>query len=104
MACIGVPYGTALWQVGDSSKQNGAYKISLAKMKAELLQNKQTKMMKPTIEGYEIIILVIYACAHSFAFHDSNKKAIADCGWYPLNRRLLPDDILSSTMTDEENI
>ena len=24
--CIGVPYGTALWQVGDSKEQNGAFK------------------------------------------------------------------------------
>ena len=35
---IGVPYGTALWQVGDSSKQNGAYNISLAKGKEILLK------------------------------------------------------------------
>ena len=26
--CIGVPYGTALWQVGDSIQQNGRYKMS----------------------------------------------------------------------------
>ena len=31
--CIGVPYGTAIWQVGDSSDQNGAYSIGLAKAK-----------------------------------------------------------------------
>jgi hypothetical protein len=24
--CIGVPYGTILWQVGDSKHQNGQYK------------------------------------------------------------------------------
>ena len=35
---IGVPYGTALWQVGDSSEQNGAYNISLAKGKEILLK------------------------------------------------------------------
>ena len=28
--CIGVPYGTALWQVGDLSKHNGTCKIALA--------------------------------------------------------------------------
>lgn len=66
VVCIGVPYGTALWQVGDSSEQNGAYKIALAKCIELLLKKKQTKMMLPTIEGYEIIILINYVCAHSF--------------------------------------
>jgi hypothetical protein len=26
--CIGVPYGTSYWQVGDSSEQNGSFKVS----------------------------------------------------------------------------
>lgn len=30
--CIGVPYGTAIWQVGDSTEQNGMYKLSLTKI------------------------------------------------------------------------
>ena len=34
--CMDVPYGTALWQVGDSSGQNGVYKMALAKGKEEL--------------------------------------------------------------------
>ena len=28
--CIGVPYGTYLWQMGDSKEQNGSSKIALA--------------------------------------------------------------------------
>ena len=31
--CIGVPYGTALWQVGDSKEQNWSYKIAMTKAK-----------------------------------------------------------------------
>jgi hypothetical protein len=31
--CIGVPYGTHVWQVPDSSKQNGAFKMALTKAK-----------------------------------------------------------------------
>jgi hypothetical protein len=27
--CLGVPYGTHLWQVGDSSEQNGYFKMAL---------------------------------------------------------------------------
>ena len=27
--CIGIPYGTSYWQVGDSTEQNGCFKMSL---------------------------------------------------------------------------
>jgi hypothetical protein len=37
---IGVPYGTSLWQVGDSSEQNGAFKMELTKGKDELMKKK----------------------------------------------------------------
>jgi hypothetical protein len=29
VVCIGVPYETSYWQVGDSAEQNGLYKIAL---------------------------------------------------------------------------
>ena len=38
--CIGVPYGTNLWQVGDSSQQNGAFKIQLKKLKEAIINQK----------------------------------------------------------------
>ena len=31
--CIRVPYGTNLWQVGDSAQQNGSFKMALKKVK-----------------------------------------------------------------------
>ena len=37
---IGVPYGTALWQVGDSSEQNGSFKMDLTKQKKQLFQDR----------------------------------------------------------------
>ena len=40
---IGVPYGTALWQVGDSSEQNGAYNMALTKGKELLLKKNKKK-------------------------------------------------------------
>ena len=64
--CIGVPYGTALWQTGDSREKNGAYNIALAKGK-EILYKKQTKMKTHTIELIDIIILANYAWAHLFS-------------------------------------
>ena len=33
VTCIGVPYGTALWQVGDAEQQNGTFKAKLAQGK-----------------------------------------------------------------------
>ena len=38
--CIGVPNGTAYWQVGDSDEQNGSWKIHVAKAKNELVKYK----------------------------------------------------------------
>jgi hypothetical protein len=38
--CIGVPYGTALWQVGDSMVQNGNFKVAMNKKKEEILEKK----------------------------------------------------------------
>ena len=41
VGCLGLPNGTAYWQVGDSSEQNGMYKMSLVKAKRRLLRNKK---------------------------------------------------------------
>ena len=44
-ACIGVPYGTSLWQVGDSKQQNGSYKMALARIKKEIIDKKTERLM-----------------------------------------------------------
>ena len=31
--CIGVPYGTSVWQVGDSAEQNGSFKMAMVRAK-----------------------------------------------------------------------
>ena len=38
-----------------------------------------------------------------FAKIDGNKTAIVGCDWFPLNRNILLDKQLCSTMTDEEH-
>ena len=38
--CLGVPYGTALWQVADSSQQNGKYKMLMNEIKKELFRQR----------------------------------------------------------------
>ena len=59
-------------------------------------------MPRLTIEVQEIIILVNYAWEQSFARIDCNRTAIVERGWFPLNRNLLLDKQLRSTMTTEE--
>ena len=38
--CVGVPNGMNLWQVGNSAKQNGSFKMSMVWAKPKLLQKK----------------------------------------------------------------
>ena len=38
VVCICIPYGTALWQVGDSNEQNGVYNIVIAEGKEILFK------------------------------------------------------------------
>ena len=38
VVCLGVPYGTALWQVGDSKQQNGTFNVAMTKGKQDLLE------------------------------------------------------------------
>ena len=102
-ALIGVPYGTSMWQVGDSAEQNGSYKMALSRIKKTLVEWKQRKMLaRLTIEVLEIMILINYAWDESFARVETNKTAIAERGWFPLNRKLLIDTQLRSTMTVNE--
>ena len=37
---IGLPYGTSYWQVGDSTEQNGCFKMALTKEKKALVTKK----------------------------------------------------------------
>jgi hypothetical protein len=92
--CIGVPYGTALWQVGDSMEQNGSFKMSMNRMKEFLLQKRISTMANVDLLPTDIIPLVNYAWEHSFMRVETNKKAICDRGWYQLNRNLLLEPVL----------
>jgi len=87
--CIGVPYGTSYWQVGDSTEQNGCFKMALAKSKRELVDKKENAGVIGTIEKTDIVGLVTCAWNQSFARVASNKKAVAERGWGPLTYNLL---------------
>ena len=42
VVCISVPYGTSIWQVGDSKEQNGSFNIVLGVVKSELVKKRQS--------------------------------------------------------------
>jgi hypothetical protein len=88
--CIGVPYGTHIWQVGDSSEQNGAFKQALTVRKQEVLERKtDMRLGSANIERHDIVGLVHYAWNKSFACEEANRKATAARGWCPLTYNLL---------------
>ncbi len=70
--CIGMPYGTNLWQVGDSSQQNGAYKMCLTVEKHNLLEKKTKLCLDTKIERHDAVGLVHRAWLKSFMKVESN--------------------------------
>ena len=85
MCCIGVPYATHIWQVGDASGFNGAFKIALAKAKREYIKHRG----KPTFKPTDLIPLLNKAWEKSFKNKKNAVSAIAHRGWNPLNYNLL---------------
>ena len=51
---IGVPYGTALWQIGDSAEQNGATNIASVKEKQQIIADNETHTISPYIYPHSI--------------------------------------------------
>ncbi len=88
--CQGVPYGTSLWQVADSSKQNGCFETASSEIKEKILKKALDMMMdSPSIMSTDIIPIIDHAWDQSFARVHSNLKAIAARGWGPMNYNLL---------------
>ena len=99
---IGVPYGTALWQVADSTEQNGIFKMLLTEFKKELF-GKRISNLQQTLHLIRTDILPLVTKSWPLAFGNvqNNLKAIVERGWYPYNRALLLHPTLRATMTEE---
>jgi hypothetical protein len=87
--CIGVPYGTSVWQLGDSAEQNGTFKIESKKANAETVRCKIRAGLPATLESSDIVRIVNIPWQKLFAKVHTNLKAIADHGCPPLNYVLL---------------
>ena len=53
--CFGVPYGTSLWQVADSSEQNGCFKMLFYKAKKEILADKYDRDLQRAIRATDVM-------------------------------------------------
>ena len=102
VVCLGVPHGTSLWQVGDSSQQNGHFNVILTKSKAELVQLKSSLSMNLQLQPSDAMLLTQKAWDSSFANVATNKQAISERGWLPHNRVLLNHPEMRPTMTTAE--
>ena len=102
VVAILMPYGTDLWQVGDTIEQNGCYNMASVVKKRMIVEEKLKYMIDTlTIESHEIIIIINYAWTRSFSRIESNRQAIADRGWYPYNRILMTDPSIRASITVE---
>ena len=101
--CIGVPYGTAIWQVGDSSEQNGKFKINITEVKAMILQTRIDQLNHAIqLMRTDIIPIVNGSYSSSFGNVKTNKKALCDRGWFPFNRNLLLNSTIRATILAEQ--
>ena len=100
--CLGVPYGTALWQVGDASEQNGSFKMSLSVEKKKLFENRlECYQQDLHLIKTDVLPLVSKSWPIGFANITNNLKAIAHRGWGPFNFNLLLHPTIRATMTEE---
>jgi hypothetical protein len=78
---IGLPYGTSYWQVGDSTEQDGCFKMALTKAKQSLVSEKNDAGLPFEINKTDVVKLVKEAWNASFAKVESNKKTVLEQGW-----------------------
>jgi hypothetical protein len=102
--CIGVPYGTPMWQVGDSTEQNGMFKVESKKAKAYTVRDKIRYGLPATLDKSDIVQIVNVAWQKSFGRVDTNNRAIAARGWGPLNYILLDHPELQETKDRVQSI
>ena len=87
--CIGVPYATSLWQVGNSKEQNRTFKGEWYRAKTSLYEYKGDFNLELEITEEDGMPLLNHILEKSFGCVESNLRAVSDCGWNTPNRKLL---------------
>ena len=90
-AYIGLPNCTALWQVGDSSEQNGQFKTGLRIAANRIIQGQRNNRERLRLQKRDIIPMIMEAYPKSFGNRSTNRMALAKRGWNPMNRNTLLD-------------
>ena len=80
VVCFGLPYGTALWQVGDSKEQNGSFNIALNSAKDEVLERKEQCGITEGGTDTDLMPIINLAWEKSFARVKKNQQVIVDRG------------------------
>jgi hypothetical protein len=107
--CLGVPYATNYWQVGDSSEQNGTFKVLWYKEKDEVVKYKSIRHIPLYLNAEDTVPMMNRIWDGSFGRELTNKQATSDRGWYPPNRKLqshpelLPDNNTNSNQSEVTN-
>ena len=98
---MGLPNATVIWQVGNSTAQNGMFKKGLWAA-AVHLQKLQVENCEPIrIKDHDIIPMVMSAHPDSFGNMTTNKRVILSQGWNPLNRNCLLNPQIVRTRGNE---
>ena len=96
-----MPYGMAMWQVGDQLEQNETCKMSLSVKKALFEERLDSFQQDLHLMKTDILPCINKSWPKGFGNVVSNKKVIALCGWVPYSYVLLLDPVLCATMTKE---
>ena len=97
MVTIGCPEATHLWQVQDATELNGRHKTEMYKAKEKLLTFRRSMGLSLDMNRKDIIPLVNRAWNESFAVVETNRNAIEERGWNPMNAALLNHPAIVST-------
>ena len=98
--CLGIPYGTTYWEVGDSKEQNGSFNIAMTDAKRKLLDLKRSYFLNETIDKSDLMLLINITWNKLCVRIDMNKKAFTDREWGPYNCNILTLSHIRATMTE----
>ena len=78
--CIGVPYGTSKWQVGDDKRLNGRFKNGINEHKEKSIEYLMEYNLPITLTSTDIVPIINAAWAPSFGNPENGRKALAERG------------------------
>ena len=87
--CLGVPYATTLWQVDDASEQNGFVTSEWYREKAKLVVWKTEHGLPRAICPEDVMPIMNRIFFKAYGYEKNNRKATAEHGWFPPNRKLV---------------